>query len=126
MSTLLHLLRWMALAAALALLAGAIVVASETQTYKVGQLVIETPWTWATSAWAHVVGGYLKITNTGADADRLIGGTLPVAATAEVHEMAMHDGIMRMRRLPEGLEIKPGQTVELKPSGNQIRLTGLH
>jgi copper(I)-binding protein len=70
------------------LLAGAIAVASETQTYKVGQLVIETPWTWATSAWAQVVGGNLKITNTGADADRLIGGTLPVAATAEVHEMA--------------------------------------
>jgi copper(I)-binding protein len=38
----------------------------------------------------------------------------------------MHDGVMRMRRLQEGLEIKPGQTVELKPSGNQIRFTGLH
>jgi copper(I)-binding protein len=38
----------------------------------------------------------------------------------------MHDGVMRMRRLQEGLEIKLGQTVELEPSGNQIRFAGLH
>ena len=71
-------------------------------------------------------GGYLKVTNTGAEADRLIGGSLPIAATTvEVHEMSMTDGVMRMRKLDKGLEIKPGQAVELKPGGYHIMFMGL-
>jgi hypothetical protein len=99
-------------------------VASE-KTYTVGQLVIEAPWTRATPGGAQVAGGYVKITNKGPEADRLIGGSLPVASAVEVHEMAMTDGVMRMRHLEKGLEIKPGQTVELKPGGYHLMFTGL-
>jgi copper(I)-binding protein len=99
--------------------------ASEAKTYTAGQLVIEAPWTRVTPGGAQVAGGYLKITNKGAEADRLIGGTLPIAGAVEVHEMAMTDGIMKMRRLEKGLEIKPGQTVELKPGGYHLMFTGL-
>jgi copper(I)-binding protein len=42
------------------------------QSYKLGQLVIEAPWARATPKGAHVGGGYLKITNTGKEAYRLI------------------------------------------------------
>ena len=99
--------------------------AAESKTYTIGQLVIEAPWTRATPGGAQVAGGYLKIKNTGTDADRLVGGTLPVAAAVEVHEMAMADGVMKMRRLEKGLEIKPGQIVELKPGGFHLMFTGL-
>ena len=34
--------------------------------------------------------------------------------------MAMVDNVMRMRPLPDGLEIKPGQSVELAPGGYHI------
>jgi copper(I)-binding protein len=95
------------------------------QSYKIGALVIEAPWLRATPAGAQVAGGYLKITNTGREADRLVGGSLPVASAAEVHEMSMTDGVMRMRKLEKGLEIKPGQTVELKPGGYHVMFTGL-
>jgi hypothetical protein len=39
------------------------------------------------------------------------------AERVEVHEMSMTDGVMKMRPLPDGLTIKPGETVELKPGG---------
>jgi periplasmic copper chaperone A len=67
-----------------------------------------------------VAAGYMKITNTGKEADRLIGGTIDQAGRFEVHEMTMVDNVMRMRPLPNGLEIKPGETVELKPGGYHI------
>jgi uncharacterized protein YcnI len=95
------------------------------QTYRVGSLVIETPWTRATPGGAQVAGGYLKITNTGSQTDRLVGGSLPIAAAVEVHEMSMTDGVMKMRKLDAGLEVKPGQSVELKPGGYHLMFTGL-
>jgi periplasmic copper chaperone A len=94
-------------------------------TYKVGQLVLEAPWARATPGGAQVGGAYLKITNAGGEADRLIGGSLPIATSVEVHEMSMTDGVMRMRKLEKGLEINPGQTVELKPGGYHIMFMGL-
>jgi len=53
------------------------------RSYKLGSLVIDAPWIRATPAGAQVAGGYLKITNTGQEPDRLIGGSLPVAAYVE-------------------------------------------
>jgi copper(I)-binding protein len=67
----------------------------------------------------------MTITNTGTTADRLIGGSTAVASTFEVHEMSMANGVMKMRELPNGLEIKPGETVTLKPNGYHVMLTGL-
>jgi copper(I)-binding protein len=99
--------------------------AAADQVYKVGELVIEAPWTRATPGGAKVGGAYLKITNTGAETDRLIGGSLPTATAVEVHAMSMTDGVMKMRKLQEGLEIKPGQTVELKPGGYHLMFIGL-
>ena len=98
---------------------------AQAHTYKVGPLVIEAPWTRATPGGAQVAGGYLKVTNTGSQPDRLVGGSLAPAATVEVHEMAMSDGIMKMRRLEKGLEIAPGRTVELKPGGYHLMFLGL-
>jgi uncharacterized protein YcnI len=95
------------------------------QTFKVGTLVIEAPWARATPGGAQVGGGYMKITNTGKDADRLVGGSLPIAGEVEVHEMAMTGNVMKMRRLADGLEIKPGESVELKPGGNHLMFMGL-
>ena len=65
------------------------------------------------------------ITNKGAAADRLIGGTSPIAKQLEVHQMTMDKGIMSMRPVLGGLEIKPGQTVVLKPESVHIMLIGL-
>ena len=47
--------------------------------YAAGSLKIDHPWTRATPKGAAVAGGYLKITNTGAAPDRLVGGTFASA-----------------------------------------------
>ncbi|MGL5165261.1 MAG: DUF1775 domain-containing protein [Afipia sp.] len=88
-----------------------------SDTYKVGDLAVASPWTRATPGGAKIAGGYLKITNNGKSADRLVGATSAGADRVEIHEMSMTDGVMKMRPLPDGLTIKPGETVELKPGG---------
>lgn len=92
---------------------------------KVGTLTIEQPWSRATPGGARVAGGYVRITNTGTEPDRLVSGTSSAAERVEIHEMATVNGMMTMRPLASGLVIAPGQTVELKPGGLHIMLMGL-
>ena len=91
----------------------------------VGSLKISSPWARATPKGASVGGGYMTITNTGAAPDRLVGGSTDIAKSLEVHEMKMEGGVMKMRPVAGGLEIKPGQTVTLDPSGYHVMLVGL-
>ncbi|MBN9022005.1 MAG: copper chaperone PCu(A)C, partial [Rhizobiales bacterium] len=41
------------------------------------------------------------------------------------HEMAVVDGVMTMRELPDGLPIPAGGSVELKPGSYHIMFVGL-
>ena len=95
------------------------------QEYKAGAIRIEAPWLRATPSGAQVAGGYMKIENAGKETDRLIGGTTSVAGKFEIHEMKMDGSVMRMRELPKGLELKPGQRVELKPGSYHLMLVDL-
>jgi copper(I)-binding protein len=101
------------------------VAASAADDVKVGALQISSPWARATPKGAQIGGGYLRITNTGTAPDRLTGGSTAVAGRLEVHEMSMSGGTMKMRQLSSGLEIKPGETVELKPGGLHIMFVQL-
>jgi copper(I)-binding protein len=93
--------------------------------YDVGALHIEQPWARATPKGASVGGGYMKITNTGTASDRLTCVSIEVAARCEVHSMTLEDGVMKMRPVPNGLEIKPGETVELKPGSLHVMFIDL-
>jgi len=93
--------------------------------YKVGALEIDHPWSRAVPKGATVAAGYVTIKNTGTEPDRLLGGSTPVAGKFEVHEMSMDKGIMKMRPVAGGVEIKPGETVELKPQSFHIMMMGL-
>jgi periplasmic copper chaperone A len=90
-----------------------------------GHLKISAPWARATPKGAQVGGAYLTVTNMGGAADRLVGGSSAVAKEVQVHEMTMANGVMKMRPVAGGLEIKPGQTVTLKPGGYHIMFIGL-
>lgn len=109
------------LVAALALSAGA----ATAQDFKAGAIEISGPWARATPKGAAVGSGYLKLTNTGSAPDRLIGGSADIAGRVEIHEMTTVDGVMRMRPYANGLEIKPGQSVELKPGSSHIMFMSL-
>lgn len=110
------------------LIAGFLSLAAATahaRDYKAGSLDIADPWSRATPKGASVAAGYMKITNTGAAPDRLISGSSDAAPTFEVHEMTMDNGVARMRPVKGGLEIKPGETVELKPGSFHVMFVGL-
>jgi copper(I)-binding protein len=91
----------------------------------VGSLKISAAWARATPKGAPVGAGYLTITNTGTTPDRLIGGSSEVAGRLEVHSMIMENGVMKMRPVAGGLEIKPGVTVALAPDGNHLMFEAL-
>ena len=101
--------------------------AEPTDTVTAGKLVIDSPWARPTPEGTTISAGYLKINNHGDAPDVLLGASTPVADSAELHESAMNaDGVMTMRPLENGLEIKPGETVELKPAGAHIMILGVH
>lgn len=91
---------------------------------KIGNLEIDTIWARGTPPGAKVGGGFMRIRNTGKESDRLIGFSSPLAKRGEVHEMAVTNGVMMMREI-KGLEIKPGETVELKPGGYHVMFMDL-
>ncbi len=93
--------------------------------YKLGALKIGHPWSRATPAGTKVGGGYLSIENAGAEADRLVSVSAPVAGRVEVHEMAVTNGVMTMRPLEAGIVVPPGGKVELKPGGFHIMFMDL-
>jgi len=103
------------------LLIGGIAVA---ETYSAGGLQIGNPWARATPKGSTVTAGYLTIINKGTETDRLIGGSAAPASRFEVHDTVTENGVARMRQVTS-LEIKPGQTIELKPGGMHLMLMGL-
>lgn len=88
--------------------------------YKIGDLVINHPWSKATLPNQPVAGGFMSITNNGSEADRLVSGTATFAGEVQMHEMGMEGDVMKMRQLEDGLEIPAGATVELKPGGFHV------
>lgn len=115
-----------ALAASIAVFANAsFVIQALAHGYTLGDLTIGHPWTRATAPAAKVAGGYLTVENKGKEADRLLSATFNGSNIVEVHEMAVEGGVMRMRELPKGIEIKPGQKLELKPGGYHLMFINL-
>ncbi|MCA1376113.1 copper chaperone PCu(A)C [Bradyrhizobium sp. IC4060] len=110
------------LAVAMLLGTSAVVAAEDV---KAGDLVISQAWSRATPGGAKVAGGYLTIENKGSAADRLVSVSADIAGKAEIHEMAMDNGVMKMRALDKGLAIEPGKTVKLAPGGNHLMLQEL-
>ncbi|MFD0988179.1 copper chaperone PCu(A)C [Methyloligella solikamskensis] len=97
---------------------------AQAHDHKAGEIKIVQPWSRATPGGAEVGAGYLTIENTGKEADRLTGGSTPIAEMLEVHSMTMEGNMMKMRKL-DGLDIPAGGSVALKPGGNHIMLMGL-
>ena len=90
--------------------------------YRLGHLQINDPYTRTTPPMAAVAGGFMTVTNNGTESDTFLGGSAGFVEAVEIHEMSMADGIMKMRRLENGLQIAPNETVELKPGGYHLML----
>lgn len=94
-------------------------------TVTLGALELSGPFARATLPNQPVAGGFFTISNTGASDDTLIAVRSDAAARMEIHEMAMQDDVMKMRELENGLPIRAGETVALKPGGYHIMFMDL-
>jgi copper(I)-binding protein len=92
---------------------------------KAGDLVISQAWSRATPGGAKVAGGYLVIENKGTVPDKLVSVSADIAGKAEIHEMVIDNGVMKMRLLDKGLVVDPGKTVKLAPGGYHLMLQEL-
>lgn len=86
------------------------------------QVTIEQAWVRATVPGQPVAGAYLKIRS--AQAAALVAVSTPVTARAEIHEMKMEGGVMKMRPVPR-IELPAGKTVELKSGGYHLMLMNI-
>lgn len=87
-------------------------------------LDIEHPFARATPPGARSGGVFLTVKNNGDRTDRLLAVATPVAGSAELHQMVMDAGVMRMRAVG-GVDVKPGDRLVLKPGGYHVMLADL-
>lgn len=93
------------------------------QAAKPAAIKVEGAYARATAAGQAAGGGFLKLVNSGGD-DKLIAARSEVAASVELHVMAMKGDVMQMRQV-DAIDLGAGQTVELKPGGYHLMLMGL-
>lgn len=96
--------------------------AAANEFHRLGDIVIERPWSRATPV--KTGGAYMTLRNNGAVADKLIKVASPVAEKVEIHETKVEGGMAMMR--PVGaVELKRRSSVQLKPGGMHVMLMGL-
>jgi copper(I)-binding protein len=93
--------------------------------YHVGSIHITQPWSRATPKGAMAGAGYMTITNKGTTPDKVSCVSDDASAQCDIHSMTMEGGVMKMRPVEGGLEIKPGETVTLAPSGFHVTFRDL-
>ena len=113
--------------AAIALIAVLTVVATTTPPLaheeNTGDITLTHPWSRPAPQGQNGVI-YLGISNSGADEDRLIAVSTPLAKKVEFHRSTLEDGIHRMEKV-ESIAVPPGGAVELAPGGYHVMLVGL-
>ncbi len=86
------------------------------------ELSVRNAWARATAPGQAVAGVFMDL---GAERPlSVVGGTSPASERVELHTMAMQEGVMVMRRVPE-IAVPAGKTVQLKPGGLHVMLIGL-
>lgn len=86
---------------------------------------IADAWARETVAGQTSTAAYMTVRNGGSGDDRLVGVTAPAPAKAMLHSTQNSGGISRMREMSSGLAIPAKTSVELKPGGSHVMITGL-
>jgi len=84
---------------------------------------IQNAWVRATVQGQKATGAFMTLTSK--EGGKLVGVTTPVAGVAQVHEMKMDGGVMKMRALSAGLDLEPGKPLTLSPGGFHLMLMDL-
>ena len=68
---------------------------------------------------------YFELVNNTNEAVILESASSDIANRVELHEHKMHEGLMRMRQVQEGISIGAGETIRFEPGGYHIMLMNL-
>ena len=88
--------------------------------FEKGDIEVHHPYSDETIPGSSVADGFMTIINHGKAADRLLSVTSPASDNIMIHEMKMEGDVMKMRALPDGIEIPAGGEVKLKHGGLHI------
>ena len=86
------------------------------------QVKVDNAWARATVQGQKATGAFMKL--TAPQATQLVAVSTPVAGVAEIHEMKMDGGVMKMRAV-SALDLPANQSVELKPGSYHLMLMDL-
>jgi len=110
------------------LLASAVLLSLSTLTlaheFKAGDLMIDHPWARELPPTAATSAAFFTLHNHGAQEDRLLGASTPVAGKAELHTHIHMGEVMRMQKIDSASIPAHGMT-EFVPGGNHVMLFDL-
>ncbi len=86
-------------------------------------VIVRDAWVRATVPGQMATGAFMKI--TAKEGGTLVSASSPSAGVAEVHEMKIEGGVMKMRAVAGGLNLPAGKVVELKPGSYHVMLLDL-
>ena len=92
--------------------------------YRTDSLRIDHPFARATPPGAKTGAVFFTVVNASNETDRLLRASTPIAAGVVLHQMAIDEGVMKMRAVPS-VEVRPGGRLELKPNGYHLMLLDL-
>ncbi|MBE0474083.1 copper chaperone PCu(A)C [Rhodoferax sp.] len=84
---------------------------------------VQNAWARATVKGQMATGAFMTL--TAKEATTLVGVASTAAGVAQVHEMKMDNGVMKMAEVKGGLVLPAGKAVELKPGGYHLMLMDL-
>ena len=87
------------------------------------QTTVKDAWVRGTVAQQMATGAFFQISSAGGG--KLLSVSSAAAGVVEIHEMTMDGSTMKMRALPQGLDLPAGKTIELKPGGYHVMLMDL-
>jgi copper(I)-binding protein len=88
------------------------------------QISAESAWVRPSVPGQRASGGFVELLNASPSADRLVGGTTPVADAVELHTMAMEGNVMLMREV-DAIPVPAKGKLVLGPGGYHMMLMGL-
>jgi copper(I)-binding protein len=89
-----------------------------------GDIQVRHPWSRATPPGAKVGVGYMEIRNRGAQPDKLLSASTPIARAVELHVTQREGDVMKMRHV-QAFEIPAREYYELRPGGSHLMLVEL-
>lgn len=86
---------------------------------------IRDPWARQQTADSGEAAGFVTLTNRGAEPDRLIAASTPLAAKTGIWGIKVVGAGLRMQPLENGVHLPVEMTIELKPRGYHLFFEGL-